>query len=177
LVPSDKKWLDTLKPIAEIGERDFNNWPAVQPNAWGIIPLSLWKYLNGDYSAAKQWCRRALASPDKSSARDASIHMILAMSFFRLGRQEEARVELDQGRMMIENQFLNGLPHDVQDQDALFWWDWVYARILMREAATLIGESPAASPRNDLPDSSREGRRGFHTAMATDCVGLRVIWS
>ena len=155
VMPSDKQWLDTLKPLAEIVERDFKKWPAVQPNAWGIIPISFWNYRNGDYSATEQWCRRALAAPIKSSARDASMHMILAMSCFRLGRPEEARVELNQGRMMIEKQFSNGLFHGSSDQDVILWWDWVYARILMREAAALIGESPAQLPPNNLPDSQR----------------------
>ena len=154
-MPSDKQWLDTLKPLAETVERDFKKWPAVQPNAWGIIPISFWNYRNGDYSAAERWCRRALAAPIKSSARDASMHMILAMSCFRLGRPEEARVELNQGRMMIEKQFSNVLFHGSSDQDVILWWDWVYARILMREAAALLGESPAQPPPDNLPDSQR----------------------
>ena len=153
LMPADKKWLATLKPLAGIVENGFKKWPAVQPSPWGIIPISLWKYRNGDYPAAEQWCRRALVSPDKSSARDASMHMILAMSCFRLGRPNEARDELNQGRMMIEKQFPNGLLHGVSNQDALLWWDWVYARILMREAATMIDENPLQPLPGELPDT------------------------
>jgi hypothetical protein len=151
LMPSDQKWLGTLKPLAGIVEGDFQKWPAV-PNAWGIIPLSLWKYRTGDYFAAGQWCRRALASPDKSSARDVSIHLILAMACFRLGHLEEARGELNQGRMMIQKQFPDGMLHGTSDKGAILWWDWIYARVLMREAVAMMGESPA--PAGEMPGAA-----------------------
>ena len=140
LTPVDKKWLATLKPLADVVENDFKRWPDIRPGiSWGMIPVALWKYRNGDFTAAEQWCRRALVLTDKSAPRDASMHMILAMSCFRLGRPDEARDELNQGRMMIEKQFPNGLLHVTPNKDALLWWDWVYARILMREAVAMIG--------------------------------------
>jgi eukaryotic-like serine/threonine-protein kinase len=155
LMPADKKWLATLKPLAETVEDNFKKWPAAQPSAWGMIPLSLWKYRSGDYAAAEKWCRRALAAPDKFDARDAIIHMIMAMSCFQLGQADEARAELNQGRAMIEKQFPNGLVMTHSNPDALLWWDWVYASILMREATATMGDDLAPAASDGGPDSSQ----------------------
>jgi eukaryotic-like serine/threonine-protein kinase len=150
LTPADQTWLASLKPLVEIVKNDYKQWPSVHSgNTWGIIPLSLWKYRNGDYQAAEMWCRRLLAFPDRINARDVSIHMILAMSCFQLGRQDEAQSELAQGRMMIEKQFPNGRIHE-SPQDTILWWDWIYARILLREATSMIGENLTPSQ----PDTS-----------------------
>ncbi len=155
LIPADKKWLDTLTPLAEIVENDFKKWPAVHNSDWGIIPLSLWEYRSGDYTAAEQWCQRDLALPDKFDARDASIHMILAMSCFHLGRPDEARAELNQGRAIIERHFPNGLVMTNSNPDKVLWWDWVYASILMREAAATEGDDLVPAESDGRPDLSQ----------------------
>jgi len=147
LTPADPAWLVSLKPLATIVEKDFNEWPLIHSgNTWGTIPLSLWKYRNGDYRATEMWCRRVQAFPLKIDARDASIHLILAMTCFQLNRPAEARAELDLGREMVEKQFPNGLIYGKFNQDAFLWWDWIYARILLREATATIGELTPPSP-------------------------------
>ncbi len=149
LMPATKERLASLGPLAEISENAFKQSPDVLPgNIWGIIPVSLWKYRNGDYPAAEQWCRRALASPDKAPPRDAGLHVILAMTCFQLGRLQEAQIELNQGRAMIGEQFANGLPQSESNPN--FWWDWIYARILMREAVAMMSDtSMLAKPDED----------------------------
>jgi tetratricopeptide (TPR) repeat protein len=146
LMPADRDRLASLEPLGELSENAFKSWPDIRPEAnWGIIPVALWKYRKGDFAAAEQWCRRALAATDNVSSRDASIRMILAMACFQLGRPQEAKIELNQGQAMIENRFPMG---QIKGNPKLeYWWDWIYARILMREAAALINEnSPPAEP-------------------------------
>ncbi len=149
LMPASKDRLASLKQLAEISENAFKQSPEAPPgNPWGIIPVSLWKYRNGDYQATEKWCQRALAAPDKASPRDASIHTILAMTCFQLGRLPEAQNELNQGRAMIEERFANGVPKTETSPN--YWWDWIYARILMREAVAMMSPNAmSAKPDED----------------------------
>ena len=151
LVPADKDALASLRPLAALSENAFKDWPnnsGVENVLWGTIPVSLWKYRNGDYPAAEEWCRRALTYSDKLGARDANVHIILAMSCSKLGRPLEARDELRLGHEMIENRFANGQSQTNNVQG--FWWDWEDARILLREAVVSVGED------NDLSLSKSE---------------------
>jgi eukaryotic-like serine/threonine-protein kinase len=146
LMPSDKQLLATLRPLAATVENDFKTSDARPALTWGMIPMALWEYRNGNFAVAQQWCHRALAVTGKNDARDACIHMILTMSCFRLGQVQEAQTELNQGRAMIEKQFPNGMV--VANPDTFLWWDWVYARILMREAMATTDEN-AVTPFED----------------------------
>ncbi len=149
LTPADKDTLASLRPLAELSENAFRNWPnGASDMLWGTVPVSLWKYRNGDYQVAEKWCRRALAATDKLAARDANIHIILAMTCSKLGRPLEARAELKQGLEMVENRFSTGQSQTNNTQG--FWWDWEDARILLREAVVTVGEG------NDLSLSESE---------------------
>jgi hypothetical protein len=66
--------------------------------------------------------------------------IILAMADRKLGRHAEAESELAQGRTIIEAKFAGDLGRGDARQG--YWWDWVYARILMQEAAGLIENTP-----------------------------------
>jgi hypothetical protein len=118
---------------------------------WGTIPVSLWKYRNGDYQAAEQWCRRSLVSSDKISARDANIHIILAMACFKLDRHREAQAELQTGQELVENRFSNGQSQTNNIQG--FWWDWEDATILLREAVVTMGEDDNLAPSEAIENS------------------------
>ncbi len=144
LTPPDKDLLVSLQPLAVLSENAFRN----QTNSggdmlWGTIPVSLWKYRNGNYQAAEQWCRRTLVATNSLAPRDANIHIILAMTCSKLGRPAEARAELRLGQEMIENRFANGQSQTNNTQG--FWWDWEDARILSREAILTVGESDDSS--------------------------------
>jgi hypothetical protein len=53
-----------------------------------------------------------------------------------MGQKAEAQSELEQGREMIESKFKNRLDRGSGVQG--FWFDWVFARILLREAKGLV---------------------------------------
>jgi tetratricopeptide (TPR) repeat protein len=154
LVPVDKNLLASLRPLAALSENAYKNWPEDPTNLlWGAIPVSLWKYRNGDYQAAEQCCRRALASPDQLDARKANLHMILAMSCFKLARPQEARIELNRGQALVEKRFPHGRFQANSNQG--FWWDWVDASILMREATTTVDDNLAPAESDGSPDLSQ----------------------
>ena len=61
------------------------------------------------------------------------------MTHYQMGRIESARSELAQARQTIENRFGKGL--QTGDGFQGFWFDWVFGRILLREAISLVGNS------------------------------------
>jgi hypothetical protein len=61
------------------------------------------------------------------------------MSLHRLGQEQAAYSELGQARAVIEGRFKTEL-------DQAYWRDWVFARVLLREATALLAEDPAQAP-------------------------------
>jgi eukaryotic-like serine/threonine-protein kinase len=137
LPPVNQEMMAQLQPLGAIVER----WAATQNfkaiPAWGAIPVSLWKYRLGDYDAALDYCPRGLdISNNNASARDATFRIIIAMTCQQRGQSSEAQSELEQARQVIEAKFQHGL--DRGNHVSGIWYDWVFARILLREATALI---------------------------------------
>jgi len=145
LLPANRELIQTLVPQAEIldklyaGARDGNGQNAGTA-VWRAVSLALFEYRRGDYAKAAGWCHFCLAYPNHSAARDAAAHVILAMSCWQMNQPQAAQSELSQGREMVETKFKNGLDQGTSNQG--FWFDWVFARILLREATGLLGHSP-----------------------------------
>jgi len=71
----------------------------------------------------------------------ATAHIIQAMSCYQLHEIDEAQSELAQGRKLVEAEFAGGL--EAGNGGIGFWYDWLFARILLREAGPLIEKTPA----------------------------------
>ncbi len=104
--------------------------------AWRSVSLALLEYGRGDYARAANWCRRCLAYPEHNAPRSATAHVILAMSCWHINEKQEAQAELSAGQALIEDKFKSALDRGTGVQG--FWFDWVFARILLREAHGLI---------------------------------------
>ncbi|MGA9451458.1 MAG: serine/threonine-protein kinase [Verrucomicrobiia bacterium] len=149
LLPADNKTMRALAPLAEVSAKAFGsianndtNAEAVFQAAWGSISVALMEYRRGNYAGAAEWCRRCLAYPGDNPPRVATAKIILAMSCHQLGQTEEAASELAQGQESIQGKFNDGL--DLGSALHGFWFDWVFARILLSEATTLIEPRPPA---------------------------------
>jgi serine/threonine protein kinase/tetratricopeptide (TPR) repeat protein len=145
LLPADEKVLKELAPLAEAAAKSFttnvNADGDVFLAAWRSVSLALMEYRRGDYTRAAAWCRRCLDYPEYNAPRAATARVILAMSCQHLGQTGEARSELTQARSMIEDKFKkNGLDRGTGVQG--FWFDWIFARILLGEATALIEGTP-----------------------------------
>lgn len=136
LLPAPVNPTDTLGPFGRTASQFFESLPAGNFPVWAYIPMSLWKYRCGDYEQAAGWCKRELAVPDKVPALDATIRIIYAMTCWRLHEPLQAREQLLQGQKVIEDQFKAGLPRGNATQG--FWYDWVFARVLLREAESVV---------------------------------------
>jgi hypothetical protein len=101
-----------------------------------MLSLALLEYRRGNDQKAMDWCRRCIAYPDYHAACVATARVILAMCCQHLHQPDEARAELGKARKMIENQLATGLEPGNDTQG--FWFDWISARILLREASANI---------------------------------------
>jgi hypothetical protein len=141
--PLKPEKLEQLRPLAEIVEKWTTTKEFKTSPAWGAIPISLWKYRCGDYRAAVEFCYQRLDPNNTTSSRDAIFRLILAMSRYQCGQTVEAQTQLSAARNVIETRFQTPLDHGNEDTGA--WYDWVFARILLREAEALIGDGSGAA--------------------------------
>ena len=104
-----------------------------------MLSLALLEYRRGNYGPAMDWSRRCIASyPDYQAARVATAHVILALCCERQRQTGEARAELAKAQGMIDAQSIGeSNPGNVTQG---FWFDWLSARVLLREAGTAIRE-------------------------------------
>jgi hypothetical protein len=141
LPPVRASTLAQLRPLGEV----VRKWTEVQSptvrTGWAAIPIALWHYRAGEFSLAEEYCRLGL-SPHEYTSRTATLRLILAMVCERNGRAGDARGYLAQGRSQVEERFAKGL--DRGDQVSGMWYDWVFARVLLREAEGLINHNGAA---------------------------------
>jgi hypothetical protein len=138
LLPADPSLLAALTPLATVAERDFTaiSRRTGVNDPWGSIPMALWKYRRGDYAGAAELCAGCLTNTNEYPVQIQTDRMILAMADWQLGRQAGAHAELAAGRVVIEDKFKN--PLGLGNAHQGFWWDWVFARILLREALSLM---------------------------------------
>ena len=137
----------------------FNNTDrSVPPDqfkaAWQCVSLALLDYRRDHFQSASNWCQRCLAYQENVPPRAATARIILAMADWRLGHIDAAREELAPARDVVEEQFKEHLERGSAPNG--FWFDWVFARILLREAQGLIAPSP---PVAKSQEHARPGRR------------------
>ena len=142
LWPADEPLLKSLEPLSEISANSMNVTEGQDPvmTAWRCISLALAAYRQDYTPTAKVWCQRCLSYSESNSCRIATAHIIQAMACHQLGEVETARLELAQGRDLTTAQFAKGLGAGTGLDG--FWYDWLFARILLREAEALIGKKP-----------------------------------
>ena len=93
LTPADKRFLGTLRAVAADTAKSFaeaDQGGDIFRAAWESVSLALWEYRQGGARVGRVGRRGSLASPEKNAPRAATARAILAMSFFRQGRAEEA---------------------------------------------------------------------------------------
>ena len=147
LMPVSGAVAETLGKFAETTVKSLTGLEAENDAfraAWRSMALALWSYRQGNYAKAADWCRRCLSSPENNPPRSATAHLILGMACQRLGRTDEARAELAAGRDLVEGKFKGHLDRGTPVQG--FWFDWDFARILLRESTALV-ESPPRAPK------------------------------
>lgn len=143
LLPADPQVMASLKPLRDLslasleGRTNLNDYMV----AWRCISVALMAYRQADASAADMWCQRCLNCSQEDSTRNAIAHVIRAMACQQKGETVQARSELETGRSLIESKLAGGLHKGSQSTG--YWYNWLFAQILRREAEALI-EQPSA---------------------------------
>jgi serine/threonine protein kinase len=143
LLPANDRIIDSLRPLAEetakyIAEADQSGDDFTA--AWRSVSLGLHEYRRGDFRKAAEWSQRCLAYPGVNAPRTATARIILAMSYHRFGRDAEARAEFETASEIIESKFRQ--KPDAGGPVQGFWFDWGFARVLLRECNALLETSP-----------------------------------
>jgi hypothetical protein len=126
--------LAALSPLAATASNSLANassptgWQ-VSLAAWRSFSLALMEYRRGNYAGVEQWYQKSVHYEDQTVVRAVTFQIVLAMAHFQTGRTDQARSELGQARQKVEAWF-NERPVIGGD----YWFDWVFARILLREA-------------------------------------------
>jgi hypothetical protein len=139
LLPPNASLLDSLSPLAE---KTVHSLPTnTDPNPWALpwqcMSLALFEYRRGNYEETVNWGNRCLSVTQVSAMeRVAAVQAILAMSYHQLSQAEQARSALRASRELIDERWK--IPFTANDNSRGWWYDWVLARILEREAAAVI---------------------------------------
>lgn len=139
LTPADSQLVHSLQPLAEVAAKSLEQdgqGVEVSLAAWRSFSLALMEYRRKDYAKALEWCERSTRYQKSNPSRNANIGLVAAMSHYCLGQNDRAHAELKLSEQAIEGQFKKGLP--VGNGSDGFWFDWVFGRILLREASSLI---------------------------------------
>jgi eukaryotic-like serine/threonine-protein kinase len=143
LLPADDRILKSLEPLSELSAKSMENAsqnPVME--AWRCVSLALMAYRQDYTPTAKAWCQKCLSYPENNPARIATAHIIQAMSCHKLNEPQEAASELVLGRKLVEDEFAKGIQEGNGTEG--FWFDWLFARILLREAEAAIEKTPVA---------------------------------
>jgi len=135
LLPPDADLFVRLQPLGEASEKWHASLRPVDKHGWGLIPISLWHFRRGDYDRVVEL---VADKPPGTDAQPPTVQAILAMALWNRGDAEAARKLLAEARNPVARHF--AVPMAVGESNRGRWYDWLFARIMVREATMLIGE-------------------------------------
>lgn len=135
LQPIDTQLQERLSPLAGTVSDWYPTVPPDKWSAWASLPLSLWRYRTGDFAGAVELAKAALPRSNATMAHRPSHEAIIAMASHQLGDAPAALSHLRSARQAVERKFATSLEGT---GGAGFWYDWLFARVLVREASEMI---------------------------------------
>jgi serine/threonine protein kinase len=173
LLPANQQLLQNLEPIVEAAEKALSDSPAFRL-PWISSSLALLEYRRGNDLKATTLCARCLSSPDCGAPQAARAHVIQALAYWRLGQYAEAFTELSRAQERIDPAFKNGLSLNPNNDPAHHWFDWVLARILMRECQEQLLESDRSL--GQMPGPAFSVESGAKYRVLGEWHALRQEW-
>jgi tetratricopeptide (TPR) repeat protein len=146
--------LDRLEPSGRAcGEEGTNDSPGYAA-AWNSLSLEVLEYRQGDYAKASDRCRKCLASPERNALWTTTAQLILAMSYWQTHQYRDAVPKMIEAQAQIESEFGNGLDPNPSNDPEHHWYDWVLARILLRECQEQVLQTDRSLGQATLPSAS-----------------------
>ncbi|MCB1129737.1 MAG: serine/threonine protein kinase [Verrucomicrobiae bacterium] len=142
--------MDDLKLPLETSEFDkrrlTEGWEQ-ESAIWRAFGLALLEYRQGNNRKARSWADVGLSFGASRAYINTALEPVHAMASFRLGDVEGARATLAKTRKQIDEAFAPDLPaaYEPLGKYQGYWWDWIIARILFREAEALVGSENATT--------------------------------
>lgn len=127
---------EKLAPLAGTVASWYPRLPREQQTSWASLPLSLWRYRIGDFAGAAEFAKSVLPGSNATMAYRPSHEAIIAMASHQLGDTPAALAYLHSARETVERKFATSL--EKGSGTVGFWYDWLFARVLVREASDLI---------------------------------------
>jgi eukaryotic-like serine/threonine-protein kinase len=136
LRPLDAKRELQLQPLAVTIRKWYPTIPQNQRSVWASLPLSLWRYRTGDFSGAIEFANAAIPGSNATMAHRPTHDAVIAMASHALGDAPAAKAHLEAARDAVERRFASPLGEGSGSTG--YWYDWLFARVLVREASELI---------------------------------------
>lgn len=134
LRPAEGKTAALLRPLGARVEAWYSALPSENTRDWATIPVALWRLRQGDFEGARKVALRGFVEEDHASSCTATQRLLLALCDLHTGDEVEGRRQFAVARDDIERVFAAALPAG-NGRDG-FWYDWLFARILLEEAAS-----------------------------------------
>ena len=147
ICPADSTNIHALEPLAGVLAQSLDEArPATAAdeysNAWREFSLSLYEYRCGDFTNSIMWQKKCLASSSLLPERVAMAHFVLAMALYQTHQTNAAQSELKQGQDLVHQNCPDAVGKfsisNMPPGSTVYWYDWVSAQILQREAVGLI---------------------------------------
>ncbi|MCF7673764.1 MAG: serine/threonine protein kinase [Akkermansiaceae bacterium] len=156
LVPAGEDLMQALDPLIDVSVDSLSGLDQ-QPVTGNVDHLEIWRmdsvalgeYRRGRFDRAEAWSRACLEFSKDNSSREATARILLALALHQQGRVGEARSELAPACAAVATTFGQELRIDYAG--SAWWFDWLIARILLREAEELIGHRSATGDPHDKP--------------------------
>lgn len=142
LTPAAPELMTALQPLYELSLKSLQAGSPGTPSPddwmtpWRCLSVALMEYRQERYGEAIAHIERSLTFGDANPARTATAQVILAMAHQQRGESKLACLELAEAREAIEKKFTGSL--DAGNGGEGYWFDWLLARVLLKESRTLI---------------------------------------
>jgi serine/threonine protein kinase len=145
ICPPNVSQLRKLRPLFEVLSNSISEVGSDQdPNllVWREFALAFHYYRSGDFNESIILLQKCLASQNYLPERTTMAHFVLAMSFYQIKHVANANSELSLGQALIRQYCPNAKGNisisGMAPGTSVYWYDWVIAQILQREADAMI---------------------------------------
>ena len=142
LLPADEETMGKLRAFVPVARQETQNYQPDNMVSWRCTSLAMMAYRDNKFEDAVAWCEHSRTFRQFTPARNAIADIVQAMAHYRLGELEPAKRKLESGRSTVETVLLPGLK--MGGSSTGLWYDWLHARILLREAKSLIDAQPSS---------------------------------